>query len=125
VFWGLVEVAVPGSLLNLLFFHWLKILYAFEVFLIVGAILLNADKAVTNFGWSALGITATINVVVLLLSDYIRGSKRALRVLVALIALLISAFAVLGLSDLFGWGLKEWVFSLLAGTKTWLLRIIK
>jgi hypothetical protein len=25
VFWGLVEVAVPGSLLNLLFFHWLKI----------------------------------------------------------------------------------------------------
>src|SRR5436190_507879 len=90
VFWGLVEVAVPGSLLNLLFFHWLKILYVFEVFLIVGAILLNADKAVTNFGWSALGITATINVVVLLLSDYIPGRQRALRVVVALIPLFVS-----------------------------------
>src|SRR5206468_11777493 len=42
LFWGLVEVAVPGSILHLFFFHWLKILYAFEVFLIVGAILLGA-----------------------------------------------------------------------------------
>jgi hypothetical protein len=125
VFWGLVEVAVPGSLLNLLVFHWLKVLYAFEIFLIVGAILLSADESVTRFGWTALGITAVINVVVLLLSDYIRGRKPVLRALVALFVLLISAFAVLGLSDLFGWGLKDWVFSLLAATKTWLSRIIK
>src|SRR6185295_6779896 len=51
-FWGLVEVAVPGSLLNLLFLHWLKIIYAFEIFLIVASILLG-QKDVTRFGWIA------------------------------------------------------------------------
>ncbi|MDQ3255835.1 MAG: patatin-like protein, partial [Acidobacteriota bacterium] len=30
VFWGLVETAVPNSILNQLIFHWLKLLYVFE-----------------------------------------------------------------------------------------------
>ncbi len=124
VFWGLVEVAVPGSLLNLFFFHWIKVLYAFELLLLVGAVLLGAEKPVKDFAWTALAITATVNIVVLLLRDYIRGRKPVLRALVVLFILLISAFAALGLSDLFGWGLKSWVFWALDVTRNWLLRLV-
>lgn len=122
-FWGLVEVAVPGSLANLLFFHWLKILYAFELFLIVGSILLNTDKSVTNFGWTALGLTATLNVLVLLLGDYIRGRGRWWRAISLLIFIGVILFASLGVSDVFGWGWKARLLSGLSEVKTWLMSV--
>jgi hypothetical protein len=111
LFWGLVEVAVPGSLLNLFFFHWLKILYAFEVFLIVGSILLGAAEQVQNFAWRALALTVTLNVVVLLLGDYIKRRGRWWRVFLVLVALAIVFFTVMGVSDVFGWHWKDKLFS--------------
>ncbi|HKY45223.1 MAG TPA: patatin-like protein [Pyrinomonadaceae bacterium] len=119
-FWGLVEVAVPGSLLNLLFFHWLKILYAFEIFLIVGSILLNASKEITNFGWLALGLTAALNVIVLLLGDYIRGKGKWWRFLLLLVGVALLFLATIGLSELLGWGWKDKMFSGWAGIIAWL-----
>jgi hypothetical protein len=110
-FWGLVEVAVPGSTMNLLFLHWLKILYAFEVFLIVGSILVGADSKITHFGWTILGLTATLNVIVLLLGDYIRGKRRWLRAtFVAAIAAVVF-LTVLGFGELAGWGLAAKVLN--------------
>ena len=82
----------PGSLLNLFFFHWLKILYAFEIFLIVGSILLGAAEPVRDFAWRAFGLTLTLNVVVLLLGDYIRGRRRWWRLLVVLVAIAVLFF---------------------------------
>lgn len=113
-FWGLVEVAVPGSLLNLLFFHWLKIIYAFEVFLIVASILLGQNE-ITRFGWIAFALTAALNVIVLLLGDYIRGKGKWWRLLLVLFALALVFFATLGFSEVFGWGWKAKLFSLVTG----------
>lgn len=110
-FWGLVEVAVPGSLLNLLFFHWLKILYAFEVFLIVASILLG-QKDVTRFGWTALALTAALNVIVLLLGDYIRGKGKWWRLLLVLSGVVLVFFATIGVSEIFGFEWKAKLFSL-------------
>jgi patatin-related protein len=123
-FWGLVEVAVPGSLLNLFFFHWLKILYAFEIFLIVGSILLNADKVVTHFGWTAFGLTAALNVIVLLLGDYIRGKGRWRRAVMVLLIAAVLFLATLGFSELAGWGLKDKLFAIWNGATTWLRSIL-
>ena len=71
VFWGLVTVAVPHSIANLLIFHWLKLLYLFGALVILGSILLGQPE-VQRFGWTALVATAAINVCVLLLGDYMR-----------------------------------------------------
>jgi len=87
-FWGLVQVAVPNSILNKLATHWLYLLYAFEAVMIVGGVLLSRPGA-QQFGWTAFGITALINMLVLVLKDEMRGSsglKRVLRVLVYLLA---------------------------------------
>ncbi len=106
-FWGLVEVAVPGSTLNLLFLHWLKILYAFEVFLIAASILVNADPKVTHFGWTILALTATLNVIVLLLGDYIRGKGKWLRATIVAAVAAVLFLTVLGFGELAGWKLAE------------------
>ena len=42
-FWGLVEVAVPRSMPSLLFNHWLRLLYLFELLLVVGGILFGEE----------------------------------------------------------------------------------
>jgi patatin-related protein len=104
VFWGLVEVAVPGSFWNLFFLHWIKLLYAFEAFLIVGGLLL-ADGAVQRFGLVTLAVTAAAHFFVKLLGDYMRGSRyRFLRamgsVLFVLAAAAVLASAALGFDEL-------------------------
>ncbi|HEU4834399.1 MAG TPA: patatin-like protein [Pyrinomonadaceae bacterium] len=113
-FWGLVEVAVPGSLLNLFFLHWLKIIYAFEIFLIVASILLG-QKDVTRFGWTALALTAALNLIVLLLGDYIRGRGRWWRALLVLFAVAFLFFATIGFGEVFGLEWKAKLFSLWPG----------
>ena len=121
-FWGLVEVAVPGSLFNRLFRHWLKLLYAFELLLIGGSILFG-DKDITSFGWKAFGVTVAVNIVVLLLGDYIRGRGKWWRALLLLFGVAIVFLATIGLGELLGrdWGSK--VLSLWPMTIMWLRSI--
>ena len=40
-FWNMIVVAVPGSLWNIFFRHWLALIYLFDVALIVGGIFVN------------------------------------------------------------------------------------
>jgi patatin-related protein len=90
VFWGFVEVAVPGGVWNLAFRHWIKLLYTFEVILIVWGLLLT-DAAMQRFGFTAFAITATAHAGVTLLGDYMRRGRFVLfRPLVGLIALLVA-----------------------------------
>ncbi len=118
-FWGLVEVAVPGSLLNRFFFHWLKLLYAFEILLIIGSILFG-DKEISSFGWKALGVTLAVNVIVLLLGDHIRRRGRWLRGLVLILGLAIAFLAMLGLGELLGWGWAGKILSRWSMATSWL-----
>lgn len=120
LFWGLVEVAVPNSLLHLFFRHWLKVIYVFEVLLLVASIFLGADPAVTKFAWTLLGLTLALTVVVLVVGDYIRGRKRWLRLLTVLVVAAVLFFAVLGFGEVIGWGLKDKLFSPFTALVAWL-----
>src|SRR6185503_19528818 len=78
LFWGLVEVAVPNSIKNMLWDHWLSVVYAFEFFTILAGIVLSSQGA-QRFGWTALGITAALNLIVLVLKDIMRGRQAVFR----------------------------------------------
>ena len=75
IFWSLVEVAVPRSFPDLLFRHWLKLVYFLEVLLIAGSTLLLA-KEVQQFALTAFGITAAVHMAVLVLRDLIQSRNR-------------------------------------------------
>ena len=99
---GLVEVAVPRSMPSLVFRYWLKLLYLFEVLLIVFSTLLGEPR-VSQFGWNLLGLTVAANVAVWLLSDFMSRRHVILRTLLAVLGFsvflvfLIGALKVLGL----------------------------
>jgi patatin-related protein len=95
IFSSLVEVSVPRSIPNLLFRHWLKLLYLFEVLLIVGATLL-AKPAVAQLGWMLLGITVSVNIVTWWLNDFMQGRGVVLRFLVLLLGAGFTLLAVIG-----------------------------
>jgi hypothetical protein len=106
MFWGLVEVAVPDSLLNLLVFHWLRALYLFEVLLILGSFLLGA-KGTLSFGFTGLGVTVAINVIVLLLRDRMRLRNGWLYLVTTILVSVILLLAGIGADDLFHLGVQN------------------
>jgi len=95
VFWGLVELAVPRSARNLLARHWLRLLYAFEIFAIAGGMLLGQER-VAQFGWTALGITFGLNLLLFLLNGLMRGRKGLLHKVAAVVVVLVLVLAALG-----------------------------
>lgn len=105
IFWGLVEVAVPNGIPNLLIFHWLKILYLFAALLIVGSILLGSPDT-QSFGWKALALTFGMHIAVLLLRDYLRLKHRWQHIVLAVLALGTLVLASVGGYKLFSLGLN-------------------
>lgn len=111
IFWALVEVAVPRSFPDLIFRHWLKLVYFLEVLLIAGSTLLLA-KEVQQFAITAFGITAAIHLAVTILRDVIQSKNRWLNLGkaiagVVLVVLIVSgglAFAAVLGGD-FAWNL--------------------
>ena len=110
IFWGFVEVAVPNSLPHLLFRHWLKLLYTFEVLMIAGAAIFGRPE-VSQFGWTAFGVTAGLNVVAWLLGDFIKGRGPVKRFVVFLLVAVFVILALIGAlktgSVLFGWQIQN------------------
>jgi hypothetical protein len=101
LFWSLVEVAVPGSVPNLVYRHWLKLLYFFEALMILlGTLLLN--PAIQQFGLVAFVVTAASHAAVLFLGDRMSGEKRRSRrerlrnIGIALLVLLVVPTLALG-----------------------------
>ena len=93
-FWNMIAVAVPQSLGNLFFHHWLAVLYVFSLVMIFAGTLLDANM--NAFGWKALAVTAAINVVVAGLGYYMAGKKRWLQGLRILLGLGVIALIVCG-----------------------------
>ena len=114
VFWGLVEVAVPGSILNLLMMHWLKLLYVLELALIIICFLFSAPQDLQDFAWKVFAITVVINLAVLLLRDKMRGKRRWVYVPVVAVVGTILILASIGVADLLGLGVADYIRSLLA-----------
>lgn len=107
MFWGLVEVAVPGSILNLLMMHWLKVLYVFELLLILLGFLFSAPPELQTFALKLFAVTVAINLAVLLLRDKMRGKHGWLKGLLAAAILVVALLASIGAADLLGFGLSQ------------------
>jgi patatin-related protein len=100
-FWGLVQVAVPNSILNKLVHHWLYVLYLFEIVIILFGVVLARPGAL-QFGWTALGITAIANVLILILKDLMRMRHSVLKVSIILVCGTILILATIGLLKVAG-----------------------
>lgn len=100
VFWGLVQVAVPGSLLNLFFIHWLKVLYVFEVVLFIGAWILSTPET-EKFALTALFVTAGINLLVFVLHDMMRMKKGWRFTILTVFVILVVVLAAIGGLDVY------------------------
>jgi len=99
---GLVEVAVPRSMPSLVFRYWLKLLYLFEVLLIVFSTLLAADPKISQFGWNLLGLTVAANVAVWLLSDFMSRRHVILRTLLAVLGFSVFLIFLIGVLKVLG-----------------------
>ena len=93
-FWGLVTVAVPQSLPNLFFRHWLGVLYIFDVLLILGGTFLA--PTIKAFAWEALGVTVALNIAVSGVGHYITSRTGWMRLLRSLLGLVLIALIVCG-----------------------------
>ena len=96
---GLVEASVPTTWQHLVVRHWLVLLYVFEALALVGG-LIFAVPAVQQFGLFALLATASVNVVLLLLRDRIRGGRTWKTVLWAVALIVIAGIIVLAIFEL-------------------------
>ena len=95
VSWSLVEVAVPRSIPNLVIFHFLKLLYLFEVVLIVGSTLL-LNQTIQRFSLTAFAITLATHLTVLILGDQMQYENKWLRLVKALGVALFVSLVILG-----------------------------
>ena len=109
VFWGLVQLAVPGSIRNLMFYHWFKLLVALEAVVLGVGLVLNQPGAV-HFGWLSLLITLLVGLTVTILRDMMLARYRWLVGAAFGMALVLLFFAVLGVDALFK---LEWLDGLL------------
>jgi patatin-related protein len=95
IFWGLVEVAVPRSFPDLVFRHWLKLVYFLELLLIVGSTLL-LTPTVQRFALTAFAVTAAVHLAVLLLRDLIQTRNRWFNLAKAVGAAILVLLVVIG-----------------------------
>jgi patatin-related protein len=108
IFWSLVIVAAPDSLLSLIFRHWLKVLYTFEGLLLLFGTILTISP-MQQLALTLLGITVGVHLVVRLLGDYMRGRNVLLRVLLVLVVAGLLVLAALGVDTLFGHPALKWL----------------
>jgi patatin-related protein len=122
IFWGLVEVAVPGSFRNSFFRHWVKLPYLLSLLLVVlGTLLLYSQMQV--FGLVTFLLTATTHLAVGGLGNYMRtGDSPVRRSVIALLGSLLAVVLILlasvGAYDLYGkvgGGVCAWIKGLWAG----------
>lgn len=141
IFWSLVEVAVPQSFPDLIFRHWLKLVYFLELLLVAGSTLLLA-KEVQQFALTAFGITAGVHLAVVLLRDLIESRNRWINLGKAIGAAALVALIIIGglavsamLGGTFGWDVlwtarhfhftePGWGFNLKTLTRVLLILII-
>ncbi len=116
IFWGLVEVAVPGSLPSLLFRRWLTLLYAFEIVLLVLATFVISTPGVATFAWKLVGLTLATNFAVFVLRDYMRGKRQWLRIGGAVVFAMFAFFAVVGFDELANTGYRKKILNFIHRT---------
>lgn len=92
---GIVAVSLPGTLNQRWWTHGVKVLYAFEVFALVVAILFGSSDMRT-LALTALGVTFGVHLLTLIAGDAMREGKRWLHITVIGVLLVLIALAALG-----------------------------
>jgi patatin-related protein len=92
---GLVAVSLPGTFNQRLWTHAIKLLYAFEVLLLLLAMLFSARESRT-LALTALAVTAAVHFVSLLTSDILRSRALWWRMAAGAAGLTLVASALLG-----------------------------
>lgn len=101
IFWGMIEVAVPGSMLRLLFIHWLKLIYLFEVLLLIGGTVF-LKPSIQQFGLLTFAMTLAADIGASVLHDVMLGRRKSLKwlkmlgILVGILLGLLGVFTLLG-----------------------------
>ena len=70
--WGLVEISVPRSLLELLGKYWQSLLLLIAIILLVGG-LISGQKGVSGAGWSLMGIAVALFTIRAIFGSWMRG----------------------------------------------------
>ena len=97
LFWSLVEVAVLGSVPNIVFRHWLKLHYLFQFLLIfLGTLLISVTMQC--FGTLTFALTVALHTATLALEDAFRGENKWWN---RIKSLLISAVVIVALMGFF------------------------
>jgi len=99
--WGLVEVAVPRRLPELLFHYWVQLIYAFAAIMIVAGFFTTGPD-VTKAGWIVLGGTLAVHLAAGLLNDYMRHRTGLLKAVKIAAVGIILVLAVVGAWHLWG-----------------------
>jgi patatin-related protein len=97
---GIVAVAVPGSMQDRLWRHALKLLYAFELALLLAALVLGSAD-MKSLAVTVFASTAGVHLLTWILRDLMRESRRALRWAVAGVLVALIALAAVGAVSLF------------------------
>ena len=131
IFLGLVEVSVPSSLPSLVFRHFLKLLYAFAIVILVVSTVVLSEPGVADFALKLLALTLATHFAVFLLRDYMRGRNRWLNAGKALIATVLIALIAIGIQDIRGknWSVKvvegwQVLKTFVAAAGTWLKQLL-
>ncbi len=98
-FLWLIEAAVPRSMSSLVFKHWIKLLYLFEVLLVVGGYLF-LNESVQRFAFTAAALTGSVHITMLWLRDIMLSRKRVSMALKSIVVALVLALLVSGLAAL-------------------------
>ena len=122
IFWGMVEVSLPDRWAHILTVHLLKLLYLFEVLMIVGGIFLSSN-AVQRFGFLAIAITLAIHCLILILRDFTLKRTTWARATVGVLGAVVIFAALLGIVMLGGvvgidpvWRMVQYLHDTIAGT---------
>jgi hypothetical protein len=94
VLWGLVEIAAPDSLGNILGRHWLSMLYALGLLMVLTGWVVNAGSVIAA-GARVLGFTLLVNLAVYSLNRWMK--RRSRHVVLLLFALALAAATASGL----------------------------
>lgn len=107
---GTDKAGRSSKFLNLLFGHWLLLLYGFEAVLIVAAWLLGASDTL-KFGWTALSITSIVTATVLVLRDYMRSKNKWWKAFTVFVITATLLFPGIGADRVFNLGMLDKVIS--------------
>ncbi|WP_076791416.1 patatin-like protein [Chlorobium sp. KB01] len=119
-FLGLVDAAIPRSFSNLIFRHWINLLYLFAVVMFVGGFVFVNDS-VQRFAIFAFALTGSVHVIMLWLNSLILFRKSWTMLLKSMAFVLVVLMMISGFTFLYALlGFQDNLWAYFIGLHDWL-----